>query len=886
MKTWKPQRLSVLTRTFENEHQPYLVVSILVFFPFEAPAQLLPEVSMWKFVAAELGKDAALDLCMPKERAEVLVHGRAYPVNRPQPACAVQLKMGTIDKKLYVVGDRHWEANGASAPIPFEVMPVGWENAYGGEGYAANPHGKGAAPIKTESGRVHWLPNVEDPKHLMKSPGNRPVPVGFGAYEETWPQRFKKLGTYDQEWLEKRFPGFAKDMDWGYFNIAPEDQRIQGFFAGGEAFSIENMHPEVRLLESRLPAVTTRCFLTLEGEEEWRELPMRIDTVRLFPHAQRGVAIYRAVTKVREDDAADVLDLLIAAETIGEPKPRSHYVAARANRADRAKGALYALRDRDLMPELPGARVPVAEDGWNDTGPLMEMEHLALKNVQRRMEKAREDARKKCEELGLDPDKYVSNEKPLQQGTPDLETLPELIEDIDTMVAAATADAEEKRIAAEQVARDHCEANGIDYDKMVEDARSEGGGPPKFSADRELERIRDLAQLSRNTGGMLPESESALADPELESGLRQAEAQLFLAYRRFTHFLPAAAARGEEEAAKIRADVIAARAAGESLSGRDLTGADLSGLDLKGADLTFALLERANLKGANLTGADLTDATLARADLTEADLSNTTLIDANLALATLVGARLAGADLTRATLSKADLSRAVLDGATFKGTKIDEAILKGADFSRLSAAQTQFTTADLSGLKLCEADLSECVFYDTSVAGADFTGALMKSATFINVRGEGAIFKNARAHNMRFVTECSFPSADFSEAELKDANLRKSDLTGADFTRADLTGADLSESKLAGARFYRAKARNARFSKADLTGAVLTSIDLMYGILERSRLHGADLRGANLFRADLAKIRADKTTNFKDANLKQIRVVAVAPNKPREVPRG
>ena len=42
-------------------------------------------------------------------------------------------------------------------------MPLIWERAFGGEGYAQNPVGKGAAPVSTPHGEFQFLPNVEDP---------------------------------------------------------------------------------------------------------------------------------------------------------------------------------------------------------------------------------------------------------------------------------------------------------------------------------------------------------------------------------------------------------------------------------------------------------------------------------------------------------------------------------------------------------------------------------------------------------------------------------------------------------------------------------------------------------------------------------------------------
>ena len=120
MKVIKPQRLSVLARTFEHEGAFHFAVSVLAFFPFERPSQLLSEVAMWKFLPTELGKDAALDLGMPKSRAEVLLTAKAYPAGgKPQAACPVRLRLGKVDKSLYAVGDRFWKGGMPSTPRPF-----------------------------------------------------------------------------------------------------------------------------------------------------------------------------------------------------------------------------------------------------------------------------------------------------------------------------------------------------------------------------------------------------------------------------------------------------------------------------------------------------------------------------------------------------------------------------------------------------------------------------------------------------------------------------------------------------------------------------------------------------------------------------------------------
>ena len=97
-------------------------------------------------------------------------------------------------------------------------MPITWQNAFGGEGFDNNPLGKGIAPIETEDGKVHPLPNVELPRKLVKSKRDRPGPTSFGPIDLVWPQRYAKSGTHDAKWLQTHFPSFAADMDWSIFN--------------------------------------------------------------------------------------------------------------------------------------------------------------------------------------------------------------------------------------------------------------------------------------------------------------------------------------------------------------------------------------------------------------------------------------------------------------------------------------------------------------------------------------------------------------------------------------------------------------------------------------------------------------------------------------------
>lgn len=141
---------------------------------------------------------------------EVMVLGKAYaPQGAPVPYVMVSLAVGTVERRLAVLGDRHWEGEGEGArispPQPFVCMPLTWTRAFGGRKDVLidiespievvepnNPDGKGFDHI--EQGRqaaalfkppapfpqfdlVRELPNLEDPLHPITAWSDRPLPA-------------------------------------------------------------------------------------------------------------------------------------------------------------------------------------------------------------------------------------------------------------------------------------------------------------------------------------------------------------------------------------------------------------------------------------------------------------------------------------------------------------------------------------------------------------------------------------------------------------------------------------------------------------------------------------------------------------------------------------
>ncbi|HUT70756.1 MAG TPA: DUF2169 domain-containing protein [Desulfatiglandales bacterium] len=928
MRIVKPLNQSLLFKVFENKRTFFISVTILSFFPFETPARLLSEVDLWKFASSELGKDAMLDMCMPKPKGEILVVGKCFaPEAKPVPAYEVHLKAGPIDKTLYVFGDRFWERKAGvlktiSDPLPFTEMAISYANAFGGPDYKKNPLGKGHASIKTDTGNtVHPLPNIENPHHLIDSPNKKPDPAGFGSIDLTWPQRMEKAGTYDQKWLENLFPGLAEDIDWTIFNAAPEDQHIEGFFKGDEPFEIKGMHPAKPFIQANLPGFKSRCFInqkTGDGEE-FKEIKTSLDTVWLFPHAEKGIGVWRGVAEIQSDDAEDILHMLVAYERIHEePRSFEHYREALLKRLDEEKGALFMLDEKDLIP--PGEKSGLAaliEDAGKEEGALS-------KNMRKRVEKEKEKAEKKkqeamkqmeelCEKHGLDPETVMPPLPPPPPEVPEIDPnnlnsdeIMRLMKEAEADAIAkrekAMADAMAKKELAEKKIKEICDQQGLDPDKVMAKLRVQKLKRPILSADDTIKKLKNtkeavekqvneacailgidydtaVAQAKEHPGGGgFPMIEAVAKmrkldpdDPEMLEKLQLAEEQTKQAYRKTAHRLPEPEPLSAEEVERLRDEFLAMHAQGQSFEGKDFAGVDLSGMDLKDIDLRGIYLEGANLSGADLAGADLSGAVLAWADLSRARFNSAKMRETCLGGANLTDAVLKDADLTEGVLSKGNLTGTDFSGAILNKVELMEAIFDNTNLSNTMLTDATLFETDFSGADFSGADLTGTDFIKPKLDGVNFTGVKAESVNFIEASCEKAVFKDADLTNARFPKNANLRGADFSGAVLDSANLMEADLTDSSFVKARLNNANLMKANFTNADLTGITARKASFMKADLSDAKMVGANLMEANLKGARLVRTDLRMANLYGAEVMRAVVGET-DFRNANLKMTKI--------------
>ena len=928
MKVFKPLQLSLQTKVFQWQKKNHLAVTLLLGFPFDDNQEVLLEQELWGFLAEQLGKDAMLDMCMPKARGEALVYGSYYAAGvKPVTADRVQLTIGDVDKTLAVIGNRYWRTLlGPTEPEPFTEMPISYENAFGGKDFNPNPTGKGIDEVDVDGEMRVPMPNIENPDRLMTSTSQRPDPAGFAPIDMMWQQRVSKMGTYDDKWLQEYAPGFPSDLDWRFFNVAAEDQWTREYWSGNEDFAVLNMHPEKSQVEGRLPDFRTRCFVDQKQDKEFRfrEINMQAETVFLFPHCETGVMLYRGNIEVADHLGRDVEHLLMAYENLDQsPKPMDYYEEALRNRLDEKKQLRYMMSTKDIIPETERcgfARLLDEAGGEGDSllGENMQARAEAEKDKALQILDEKKDALKaQLEAAGIDPAPYIEKFKiqdPAEIDDPYLKAIMEIfeqmlpgvtsgdssqykIEEIDfSKFEELTKKIEEMAEATKQQVRD----------KLLAFAKQAEGGAAKElvrqQVDEALQKMDELPALPRPDASLLDAlgqqldkieavkqqlrtqgiSEDALPEigidleatrHKLEEGVTQMK-DMYLQGAQYIEGKPPH---------DIPMDIVQhrfnkAHASGRPLAGGDYAGIDLSGRDLSGVDLSGSYLEYVNFSNAKLCGANLSRAVVTHANLSNADLTDANLEESNLGGSLCAGAMLNRVNLKNGTLSKANLSNASLIDCNLDEVNFLEAKMAGVNMSGSRTTGANFLEMDFSNGKFIGADFKECNFLQSTLQHTDFSDANLSGCNFVECNLDNSRFYNARMANVRFPSGCSLKNCNFDKAVLNKANCRGIDAENSCFEEASFHSADFSEANLKKTKFYGAQGKRALFMSADLAQADFTSVNLMEGSLMDARLTSADLSYCNLYSVDFMNSTVGDT-DFTGANLDMTRLEGWRPSR-------
>ncbi|MBI3897238.1 MAG: pentapeptide repeat-containing protein [Gammaproteobacteria bacterium] len=907
MKVVKPLSLGLLHKPYRYQQRHHFVVTALGFFRLGQPVtSFLREQDHWPAVIKALPADQPLDFAMPKGRGEVLLAAKAYAPNaQPVPEMMVRATVATIDKGLRVFGDREWlyglmPLHRITPPQPFTVMPIGYDRAYGGPAYAENTLGQGhaARPLPALVGNNRGrMPNVEYPGVPVRSHRASYLPAGFGPTDIRAPSRRAQAGTYDKKWLQNDAPGLPEDVQWTLFNAAPPDQRIDGYFAGGEPYRLEGMHPQQSVIEGKLPAMRVRAFVQRKGTpvSAAEEIALVMETVWFFPDAELGVAMYRGQTGIDDSDALDVESVMIAYEHAHDPaRPLAHYREVLQLRTDRAVAALHALNDAPLTP-------------------MVSAEERAAIDAQQRQAEADELARRQAvldestaefwAQSNVAPPKDYQPPKVVPPPLPMLTPARIQRGDVDLSMVCAKAkeladharqQGEAKLKALAQPPATPTKTLSVDAQRHAVEARASAVahdlvGDTKTSASISLPLRGRVGVGFDATPQTHPHP---IPPPEGEGTLRLAS-EGTTAIERVRHSLDKAIAAGAKVSAADQARALDGLAqlpalqrqgrrssptplapkqplsleaaahlgrlvrewqrTGVCLAGRDLAGASLAGIDFAGADLREVMFECADLTGANFRGANLRGAVFTGAKVERADFT--------------------GADLTDANFCTADATAAVFREACLQGALAMEAQWRGADFTKANLRSIVATKASLTAAVFDDADLTLALLVEAVADGArfvrarfertillgahlraaDFSDAQLNRTVLLKAHADGSRWCRARLTAVQTGSGASFVGADLREMRAEKCGWRGADLSGADFSGGRFMMCDFGLCRLDGAKLQNATWWRSIFMQAVLTNCDAQSADFFHAICRKADFRGTELRQAKLTRADFSE---------------------------------
>ena len=879
MRVIKPLRLGLLTRPYSLRGQHRLGVSVMAWATLSEAAVLLPESEMWEAAQSVLDEDEALDLGIPKPCGEFLVSGRAWAHDPAQTGtCAVSVRVGSLEKSLIVSGDRQWTGGASGKPAigpaqPVVGVPVDWHHTYGGKDVEENPVGVGADAASRA------LPNVEPLEGRMTRPGQPGVPVSFGPVSPIRPRRFARAGKYDEKWLTHGFPGLPDTLDPHFFNTASPDQWWTGQDGVDSAldYDIWNMHPTQARLSGRLPDWRARCFVIraqpkavpqaapdlIDRVASLESVALRLTTVWFFPDRERVLLMFQGSCTCATDDGADIELIMPALEDAGATgRPDAHYRQTLANRLEPEHGALYALRDSDLVP-AHAMRDMMTEGSGGDA-----MNRPQVVNQRERGRLLREDMLQRAQAMGHDAAEY-----PLEGEMPGLATLDDLPHYVRGMrrrtreakVRMGRAQRENDARLSETFAPESKQSMA----QLKQDAKAPpAGGPPTFGAPGAEAELLDQARQADAA------PDSPMSVQALQATIAQARHDLSQLYRHAAHHQAPAEQAPGGRSKRMRRRVETLMQGSRDLSGLDLTGVDLSGMDLSAARAHGVWMEGANLSGVSLAGTDLLNAVLTRAELAGTCLDGTNLTGANLGhvqatSATFMGARFDATVLDGAQLSGCDLSQSRWSDCMPAGATLIDCVLAQAELDNVVFWQD----ARLARCRFDTARLNRVVWLDCTLEALAFHEAALVACAWVQVDFESPLhLAHARLETCCAV-DCDLSGAVFTDAHLTSCNFRGLLMDHADFSRARLMSCDLSQASLRQAVFQAADAKESLFMGCDLTAADFRDADLIDALMQKSDYRLTDLRGANLFRTDISQSRLDDSTRTTGAYIKQVKTL-------------
>jgi len=716
-----------------------------------------------------------------KERGEILVVGSAFPpASKQVRGFNAEFSAGPLKKSLRIHGPRQWELGilsarskhlGAATPTR-----LSYANSFGGPNAPLNPIGVGRDGLT-----MHSIDLADQP---VTSPNQNAMPAGFGPIPEGWATRSQFIGTYGKDYGKQSWPWWPPDFDPRYFQAAPFDQQLTGFWSGNEDLFFRNLHPEHPSLSTGLPGMAPYCFLQTRSpsaparnsEDQSHTasiLATNLETLWINPSQELAVLIWRGqapISNVKFPELHALWVNVTSNPNAADFKTLAESQFLQINHAAQAAARPPSFSAGATDPELSG--VPsnsrlvdelfqvIGELQSNVQKPQTELTPEDLKHVEEAL---------KLAETNPPKTDFQSSEQLLEK----LAELPDSVE------------------------------------------------PPPEDFPPPLDAVEDSSQRKAALDEQFAELKGANpSQPHWKDFFHEGHLDKD-GFRAAT--VPGMDMR---DAPLAGLDLSLTEFSGAIFTGNDLTGVNLSGCDLSGADFSDCQLVRTNFSGAILTNATFQGSDLKAANWEGALCEGTRFNNLDLNGIDWTNLRAPKASFTLCNLKHAILDHALLLGAEFPHSDLSRArlhlaILTDADLRRCRADHCDFFRSHLEGLRtdasssfkyaqFVEVSAAGAIFEDCALDGANFTKADLKNARLVGVQCAGSTFSKCL---MKSATcdDSHFGGTTFSHANAMQATFDRSTCTEADFSHANLFSASFWETNVTGAKWKESFLARSRF---------------------------------------------------------------------------
>lgn len=186
------------------------------------------------------------------------------------------LKVEEREYIFHVHGRRYWEYKrdelnkeyrgwSLSEMENFSHVALTWTLAYGGKKpmernmgtpdvVRQNPIGCGYIDLDhTPKDQRLLAPSLLRPNNPLAAAGSYYEPYGCAPISPWWKWRQQYAGTYDEAWVNEVHPRLPADFDYAFYQYAPPEMIQDGYFKGGENFSLVNIHSFSERIKFQLP---------------------------------------------------------------------------------------------------------------------------------------------------------------------------------------------------------------------------------------------------------------------------------------------------------------------------------------------------------------------------------------------------------------------------------------------------------------------------------------------------------------------------------------------------------------------------------------------------------------------------------------------------------